>query len=81
MMTTIFSILFFAIGMIAGFFLYSKTVITVTDRFKPNKNRTDEQIKNDAVLQLSNDIAKSGALETTELPNGYLRVNLKIVKR
>jgi hypothetical protein len=80
MMATILSFLGVAFGFLCGMVWEKRKTIKVTDRFTPNKMRTDEQIKNDAVMQLSNEITKSGALEIVELPNGDLRANLKLIK-
>jgi hypothetical protein len=53
----------------------------VSDTFTPNKNRTERQLRNDAVLQLSNEIADSGALLLTQLKNGDYKATLKLVKK
>jgi hypothetical protein len=67
-------------GFIIGIWYNKQQAITVSDRFTPNRKRTDVQIATDAVMQLQNEIANSGALKMEKLPNGDIRVKLKVVK-
>jgi hypothetical protein len=60
---------------------YSKTfrVKELSDTFYPNKGRSETQISNDAVMQLKNEIASSGAVKYKELENGNVKVSIKVI--
>ena len=88
----IFIVVVAVVGYFSGYFKgYKKgseeqpeiKVVELTDLLKPPKNpdklRTELQRKCDAVLQLSNEIAKSGALVIERQPNDIAVVKLKVV--
>ena len=80
MITTIYFLLFAVAGLLIGIWITRAKSITVSDSFKPKKDRTERQIQCDAVMQLQNEIVNSGALKIKEMPNGDLSVKLKILR-
>ena len=54
-------------------------VITISDTFKPSTLRSQSQQIQDAVLQLKNELAATGALKREALPDGFEKVSLKVV--
>jgi len=54
------------------------TIITVTDVFTPNPTRSKNMQAQDAVMQLKNEIVKSGALKMEKVENNRIRVSLKL---
>jgi len=76
----------FGLGMMVGWFLCDwwfskKRIVVISDTLKPaNGYRSDGQRKRDAVLQLQNEIAESGALCIDDDINGETVVSLKLVK-
>ena len=69
------------IGMVVCLYWANKNVIEVTDTFFPNKSRSKTQQEQDAVLQLKNEIAKSGALKLEYSESGTVKVTLRVVKK
>jgi hypothetical protein len=67
------------IGFGLGKITKKRKVITLSDRLVTKTWRSDVQRKQDAVLQLQNEILKSGAVKMKELANGDYRVTLKVV--
>jgi len=64
---------------------FEKRIITLSDTLKPvlqkstTKTRNEKQKKQDAVLQLQNEIATSGALKFVELEDGTQKVELTVL--
>jgi len=54
--------------------------ITITDTFVPNESRSENMQAQDAVMQLKNEIAQSGALKMEKDENNNIKVTLKLVK-
>ncbi|MDR0207022.1 MAG: hypothetical protein LBI45_07195 [Bacteroidales bacterium] len=80
MITIILILASLIIGIIFGIYIQKGSAIVVTDRFTPNRKRTNKQIAIDGVMQLSNEIAESGALQFSEMSNGDIQVILKVMK-
>jgi len=53
-------------------------ILTLTDTYTPNPNRSANQQANDDVLRLQNEIAKSGAVKRREVGNGHVEVTIKV---
>ena len=79
--------LFYVIGVtvscLGGIFFttryYKKRIFVLSDVLKlSQKTRNWEQLERDAVLQLQNEIAESGALEITEQNDGSYLVELNV---
>jgi len=60
---------------------FKNSIIEVSDTFKPSEKRTEEQIRQDAVMKLKNEIAESRAMITEKNDDGTYTVKLKIVKQ
>jgi len=74
------AILFGVAGFLTGFNTRRKPrVKTLTDVLKQKGYRSELQRRSDAVLQLQNEILKSGALKMEEQMNGDCSVTLKVV--
>ena len=69
-----------AIGFFVALWLQKSKIITLTDIYVPKQNEHENKIKQSCVLQLSNEIIKSGALKTEKLYSGKIRVTLKVIK-
>ena len=73
------------VGILAAFFVgrytkYKYKVVELSDKFTPNTYRTKAQISNDAVLQLANELSKSGAIKIIENINSpEVEVKIKVV--
>jgi len=79
-MTVVAAIILLAVGITLGVHYECNKTIKITDNFIPNKHRTEAQIANDAVLQLSNEIVRSGALKFDDTGDGEYRISLKLKK-
>jgi hypothetical protein len=68
-------------GLLFGFFLGRRSIrtVTITDFLKVKSYRSETQTKQDAVMQLKNKIATSGAVKFEETENGY-NVKITVVK-
>ena len=55
-------------------------VVTLSDTLKANVKRTEKQKLGDGVLQLQNEIIKSGAVKYETPVDGEIKVYLKVVK-
>jgi len=74
------AVLFGLAGFFTGFNTRRKPrVKTLTDVLKQKGYRSELQRMSDAVLQLQNEILKSGALKMEEQMNGDYNVTLKVV--
>ena len=62
-MSILITIIVFLLGIFTGRCTLKSHIIKVTDTFVPKKNRTDEQLRRDAVLQLQNEIAATDAIK------------------
>jgi len=67
-------------GFILGFYIRGRKIVTVTDTFVPNQTRSEYMQAQDAVMQLKNEIAKSGAIKIEKAENNQIKVSLKLVK-
>jgi hypothetical protein len=70
-------------GLIAFFIgktLNKFNIIKISDTFTPDKERSEIQQKQDAVMLLKDEIAKSGALKITPLENGKVEVTLTLIQ-
>ena len=54
-------------------------IVELSDIFRPSASRTGKNMMKDAVLQLQNEIAESGAVKKEELENGEVVVSIKVV--
>jgi hypothetical protein len=70
----------FWFGYCTGKLKILKRIHAVSDNFEPRKGRTEAQIKNDMVLQLSNEIAKLDAIRTLDIGKGRKRLCMWIYK-
>jgi len=70
----------FVLGLLLGKYTFKQDVVEVCDSFKPNPKRTDGQLACDAILQLQNEIAKSGCLRVEKKEDGTYLVSLRLVK-
>jgi len=70
----------FLAGALIGIWLYASRCITLSDIYKPKSNRSPEEYKRDAVLQLQNEITKSGAVKWKTLPDGKVKITLRVVR-
>ena len=55
-------------------------IVEVYDTFTPNPGRSLKQLKQDAIMQLKNEIAESGAGIYKKLSDGKFEVRIKVVK-
>ena len=60
---------------------FLKRIHKVSDVFKPKSgSRTKNQLQIDKIMQLTNEIAKSGALKEENLKNSEIRLTLSLYK-
>jgi len=65
------------IGILMG--RYSVRTKTLTDVMKVNKYRTKKQQLQDAVMQLKNEIADSGAIQILDFEDDTIGVSIRVV--
>jgi hypothetical protein len=56
------------------------SIVELTDVFKPNPSRSPHQLKQDAIMQLKNEIAKSGAGKYKKIEDGMYEVKIKVLR-
>ena len=67
-------------GIIIGRLSISSKIVTLSDVYTPKPDRDPKRMAQDEVMQLQNEIIKSGAVKLEKLPEGRVRVRLKVVK-
>ena len=73
-----------SVAAVALYFLFTKNrrvrVEELTDILNTGvAKRSEMQVKNDAVMQLKNEIAESGAVKCVKLDDGRVRVSIRVV--
>ena len=56
-----------------------KKIVELSDVLLYNPSRTQTQFVQDAVMQLKNEIAKSGAVKIDKMSDGNYKVSIKVV--
>ena len=69
----------FLLGWAVSSFVCKPKIMELSDVFTPSPNRSDKRILQDAVMQLQNEIADSGAVKHEALADGKVRVSMKVV--
>ena len=72
--------LFFIIGLLVGKYIFKQNVVEVYDNFIPKEKRNENQIIYDSILQLQNEIAKSGCMRMEKNDDGSYLISLRMVK-
>lgn len=68
------------IAFYAGRLSAKRKIVELSDVLKTGANtRSDKMIRQDAVMQLKNEIAESGALKCEKLGDGSMRVRIRVV--
>ena len=69
----------FMLGFAIGSIINKPKIAELSDVFTPSSNRSDKKVLQDAVMQLQNEIAGSGAVKHETLDDGTVRVSIKVV--
>ena len=64
---------------ISGWRMAKSSVVEFSDVLKANAKRSDIQVMQDAIMQLKNEIAESGAIKKEKLENGDIKVSIKVL--
>ena len=65
---------------VCGFFVGRATLTTISDTYTPKSGRTPQEQKRDAVLRLQNELVKSGAVKRKSMPDGKVKVSLRVMR-
>ena len=67
-------------GALIGIWVSRPQIITLSDIYTPKDGRNPVRQAQDEVMQLQNEIAASGAIKREILPDGKIKVTLKVIK-
>ena len=67
-------------GMLTGMWISDLRIITLSDTYTPKEGRNPVRQAQDEVLQLQNEIIESGAVKRETLPDGTIKVTLKVLR-
>ena len=70
----------FALGLLLGLLAYHSRVITVSDIHYPGTARAAVMQSQDEVMRLKNEIAEKNVIKRKPLPNGTVKLTLKVIK-
>jgi len=79
-MNIILTIISAVTGILIGLWIRDTQTRIITDTYTPNRSRSDLQQAQDDVMQLKNEIAQAGVIKREELPNGEVKLTIKLIK-